>query len=112
MSRQIGKPIKEEIIGYLTTCQILGSRSNGGCSTTNIEMVRSLGADRVIDYTQEDFTQSSETYDVIFDAVGKKPSSQGKKSLKKTGIYPNVLTASDVQSQHEMGWIMNKSVRL
>ena len=66
-----------------------GAEVTGVCSTTNLEMVRSLGADRVIDYTQEDFTQSGETYDVVFDAVGKIPSSRGKKSLKKTGVYLN-----------------------
>jgi NADPH:quinone reductase-like Zn-dependent oxidoreductase len=60
-----------------------------------LELVKSLGADQVIDYTQEDFTQSVETYDVIFDAVGKLSSSQGKKAVKKTGIYLNVHTASD-----------------
>jgi NADPH:quinone reductase-like Zn-dependent oxidoreductase len=67
-----------------------GAEVTGVCSTTNIEMVRSLGADKVIDYTQEDFTHSRETYDVILDAVDKISPSRGKKSLKKTGIYLNV----------------------
>ena len=71
-----------------------GAEVTGVCSTANLEMVRSLGTDRVIDYTQEDVTQSGETYDVIFDAVDKLSPSQGKKPLKKTGIYLNVRTSS------------------
>jgi NADPH:quinone reductase-like Zn-dependent oxidoreductase len=59
-----------------------------------LELVTSLGADKVIDYTQEDFTQSGETYDVIFDAVGKLSSAHGKKALKKRGAYLNVLRDS------------------
>jgi NADPH:quinone reductase-like Zn-dependent oxidoreductase len=71
-----------------------GAVVTGVCSTSNLELVKSLGADKVIDYTQEDFTQSSETYDVIFDAVDMF-SGDFKKSLKKTGIYLNVDKSSD-----------------
>ncbi len=57
------------------------------CSTKNLELVRSLGADRVIDYTQEDFTKNGQTYDVIFDAVGKHSFRRCRGSLKPGGIY-------------------------
>jgi len=67
-----------------------GAEVTGICSTSNIEMVKALGADRLIDYTKEDFAQSGETYDVIFDAVDKLRYSRGKKVLKKGGVYLNV----------------------
>jgi NADPH:quinone reductase-like Zn-dependent oxidoreductase len=57
------------------------------CNTKNIELVRSLGADEVVDYTQEDFTKNGETYDVIFDAVGKHSFRRCRGSLKPGGIY-------------------------
>ena len=64
-----------------------GAEVTGVCSTTNIELVKSLGADKVIDYTNEDFTQSGQTYDIIFDTTGKSPFSGCLKSLKQNGIY-------------------------
>ena len=71
-----------------------GADVTGVCSTANLDMVRSLGADQVIDYTAADFTQNSEAYDVIFDAVGKLSRSRVKSSLTKTGKYFNVLRDS------------------
>jgi NADPH:quinone reductase-like Zn-dependent oxidoreductase len=57
------------------------------CGTKNLELVRSLGADRVIDYTKEDFTKNGQTYDVIFDAVGKHSFRRCRGSLEPGGVY-------------------------
>jgi NADPH:quinone reductase-like Zn-dependent oxidoreductase len=59
----------------------------GVCSRTNLELVKSLGADKVIDYTREDFTKNGETYDIIFDTAGKSSFSRCKGSLNKNGRY-------------------------
>jgi NADPH:quinone reductase-like Zn-dependent oxidoreductase len=69
-------------------------------STGKLDMLRSIGADVVIDYTQEDFTKSGETYDVIFDVVGKSSFSGSIRSLKQNGRY---LLANPGQSQTVQG---------
>ncbi|HML20994.1 MAG TPA: NAD(P)-dependent alcohol dehydrogenase [Aggregatilinea sp.] len=75
-----------------------GAVVTGVCSTANLDLVRGLGADHVIDYTQEDFTQHGDTYDIIFDAVAKFSPARAKKALKPAGIYLNVHKDS-----HESG---------
>ncbi len=67
--------------------KVLGARVTAVCNTKNVELVRSLGADEVIDYEREDFTRNGKTYDVIFDAVGKESFSRCKSSLRPGGFY-------------------------
>ena len=64
-----------------------GAEVTGVCSTANLEFVRALGADSVVDYTQQDFTKSGRTYDIIFDTVGRSSFSRCKGSLKRGGRY-------------------------
>jgi NADPH:quinone reductase-like Zn-dependent oxidoreductase len=65
----------------------LGANVTAVCDTKNVELVRGLGADRVIDYTAEDFTKDERTYDVVLDSVGKSSFSQCKRLLKPAGVY-------------------------
>jgi NADPH:quinone reductase-like Zn-dependent oxidoreductase len=64
-----------------------GAEVTGICSSSNADLVKSLGADKVIDYTKEDFTKNGLTYDIIFDTVGESPFSGCVKSLNPNGIY-------------------------
>jgi 2-desacetyl-2-hydroxyethyl bacteriochlorophyllide A dehydrogenase len=73
----------------------LGTEVTGVCSTKNVDLVKSLGADRVIDYKQQDFTQETGQYDIIFDAVGKRSPSECKRVLKPNGIYITTLPSAE-----------------
>jgi len=65
----------------------LGAEVTAVCDTKNLELVRSLGADHVVDYLQQDFTKNGETYDVVFDAVGKHSFRRSRRSLKPGGLF-------------------------
>lgn len=80
-----------------------GGNVTGVCSTTNIALVKSIGADKAIDYTKEDFAQNGETYDVIFDAVKAISVSQSLKSLNKNGIM--ILSAAGMSEMLQGVWI-------
>ena len=71
-----------------------GTNVTGVCSSANQQLVKSLGADNTIDYTKDDFTSFDQKYDLIFDAVGKIPSSKRKIALKAEGRFLNVLSDS------------------
>ena len=74
-----------------------GATVAGVCSGANIELVKSLGADTVIDYTREDFTKNGKTYDLIFDVVGATTFDRSEGSLKPTGVFlQNIMELTDV----------------
>jgi NADPH:quinone reductase-like Zn-dependent oxidoreductase len=79
-----------------------GAEVTAVCSTPRLDYVKSLGADKVIDYTKQDFTQNGETYDLIFDILGKGSFSKYKISLKPSGIY--LLASFKMKQIFEMLW--------
>lgn len=86
-----------------------GADVTGVCSTANIALVQSIGADKVIDYTREDFTQNGEIYDVIFDTVKTISVSRSLKSLSKNGIM--ILSAAEMSEMLQGLWISRTSNR-
>ena len=80
----------------------LGAEVTGVCGTPGLDFVKSLGADKVIDYTKEDFTQNGETYDLIFDILGKSSFSRCKNSLKPNGRY--LLASFKMKQLLQMLW--------
>ena len=76
-----------------------GAKVTGVCSTANTEMVKSLGAESVIDYTQEDFTKNGKTYDIIFDTVGRRSFAECKGSLTNEGVYLTTVPTPAVMLQ-------------
>jgi 2-desacetyl-2-hydroxyethyl bacteriochlorophyllide A dehydrogenase len=80
-----------------------GAIVTGVCSTANVDLVKSLGADKVIDYTKEDFTKNGETYDVIFDAVKTISISRTLKSLNKKGVL--ILSAGMAKEMFQGIWL-------
>jgi len=82
--------------------KFFGAEVTGVCSTSNLDMVKSLGADRVIDYTKEDFSSREERYDVIFDAVGKFPKSKYSKALTPNGTYVTIARLDSKESMENL----------
>ena len=82
-----------------------GAEVTGVCSTASLEMVKSLGADHVIDYTKEDFSSREKRYDVIFDTVGKFPKSKYSNALTPNGIYVTIARLSTKEGMQNLIFI-------
>jgi NADPH:quinone reductase-like Zn-dependent oxidoreductase len=88
-----------------------GARVTGVCSTANLDLVKSLGADHVIDYTREDFSKSGQEYDIVFDTVGKSGTARSLRVLKRGGAYVQIAptSASDTLA---LVWAWVRGVRI
>jgi NADPH:quinone reductase-like Zn-dependent oxidoreductase len=89
-----------------------GAHVTAVCNTKTVELVRSLGADEVVDYLQEDFTRNGETYDVVFDAVGKHSFGRSRASLRPGGIYVGTDGLHNLLWALLTRWIGDKKVAL
>ena len=78
-----------------------GARVDGVCSSVNVELVRSLGADRVFDYTREDFARNGGKYDIVFDAAGKAIRSECNRALAPGGMFVSVISSGHVDMRLE-----------
>jgi NADPH:quinone reductase-like Zn-dependent oxidoreductase len=87
-----------------------GAEVTGVCSTRNLELVKSLGADKVIDYTKEDFAETGDHYDLVFDAVGKSSFSKCKKALTQRGLYLTIMQGGGTERERTRGLIFLKEI--
>ena len=85
--------------------KFFGAEVTGACSTSNLDMVKSLGADHVLDYTKEDFSSGHERYDIIFDTVGKFPKSKYSKALSPKGTYVTIARLDSKESMENLVFI-------
>jgi NADPH:quinone reductase-like Zn-dependent oxidoreductase len=88
--------------------KFFGAEVTGVCSTKNMELVKSLGADKVVDYTKEDFINTGDTYDIIFDTVGKSSFEHCRKTLKTKGKYISTVMTSKLLLQAFLTKLGNK----
>jgi len=89
-------------VAAVQLAKYFGAEVTGVCSTANVELVKNLGADKVVDYTMEDFTQHGQKYDVVFDAVGKCSFSRCKDTLLPGGTY--LTTVPSLAIMFQMMW--------
>ncbi len=92
--------------------KIFGAEVTAVCSGPNAELVKDLGADHIIDYTQQDFTKGGERYDVVFDTVSKRSFDECKKVLTSKGIYINTLPAASILlRQYLIGFLSQQKAK-